>query len=198
MTWLLAVASETEEGEAVNPLIPHLAEIIVGLIAFGLLFFFLSRAVFPRFERAFRERTEAIEGGLERAERTQREAEALAAQYRQQMQEARADAARIRTEAQSERASIVEAARVEAQQEAERVAERSRAQLQADLAQVRAELSREVGQVAVDLAGRVLGENLADTDRTRRTVDRFLDDLEGGGVRATVGSGPASPDGAAR
>lgn len=193
MTSLLAAA----QGEEANPLLPAVPEILVGLVAFGLLYLVLSRAVFPRFERAFRERTEAIEGGLERAERAQREAEALAAQYRQQMQEARAEAARIRTDAQSERASIVEAARVEAQQEAERVTERGRAQLQADLAQVRAELSREVGQIAVDLAGRVVGENLADSDRTRRTVDRFLDNLEGGSVRTGVGGSP-NPDGAAR
>ena len=75
MTSLLAAA----QGEEANPLLPAVPEILVGLVAFGLLYLVLSRAVFPRFERAFRERTEAIEGGLERAERAQREAEALAA-----------------------------------------------------------------------------------------------------------------------
>lgn len=36
----------------------------------------LRRAVVPRFEKAFAERTDAIQGGMERAERAQREAEA--------------------------------------------------------------------------------------------------------------------------
>ena len=71
--------------------------------------------------------------------------------------------------------------------------ERARQQLQADLAHARAELSRDVGRIAVELAGQVVGENLADRDATRRTVDRFLEGLSdlapAGGVKAVpVGS----------
>lgn len=67
---------ELAAGEELNPLIPNTAEIIVGFIAFSLLYMVLRRAVVPRFEKAFAERTDAIQGGMERAERAQREAEA--------------------------------------------------------------------------------------------------------------------------
>lgn len=178
----LAVTSPGEEEggfwATAYPIIPHPAELIVGFIAFAILYWVVKTRVVPRFEQAYRERTEAIEGGLARAEQAQREAQALLTQYRSQLQEARNEAAQVRAEAQSERKAIVDAARLEAQDEAARVGERATAQIQAELAQARAELSRDVGRIAVDLAGRIVGENLADTDRTRRTVDRFIVDLE--------------------
>ncbi len=54
---------------APNPLLPHTAEIVVGFVAFGLLYFVMRRKVVPMFEKAFTARTEAIQGGIERAEK---------------------------------------------------------------------------------------------------------------------------------
>ena len=42
-----------------------------------------------------------------------------------------------------------------------------------------ASLRAEVGSLAVELASRVVGESLADEARQRRTVDRFLAELDG-------------------
>ena len=60
--------------EGANPLIPHTAELVVGFIAFSLLFLVLRSKVVPMFEKAFAERTQAIQGGMEKAERAQIEA----------------------------------------------------------------------------------------------------------------------------
>lgn len=169
----------TEAGEEPNPLVPHLSELIVGLVAFTLLFLFLRAKVFPVFERVFAERTAAIEGGLAEAKKEREEAHALLEQYREQLAEARTEAGRIRTEAQAERAAIVEEARVEARTEATRITEAATAQIASERQTVLAELRREVGGLAVDLAGRIVGESLEDEARQRRTVERFLDDLEG-------------------
>ena len=51
-----------------------------------------------------------------------------------------------------------------------------------------AELRRDVGGLAVTLASKVVGESLEDEARQRRTVERFLDGLEGS---ATSSSTPA-------
>ena len=82
--------------EGANPLIPHTAELIVGFIAFSLLFLVLRSKVVPLFEKAFAERTEAIQGGMEKAERAQVEAERALAQYTAQLNEARGEAQKIR------------------------------------------------------------------------------------------------------
>jgi F-type H+-transporting ATPase subunit b len=172
---VLAVA----EGEEPNPLVPHLSELIVGTVAFVLLLLFLSKKVFPAFEKAFAARTEAIEGGLAEAKREREEAAALLAQYKEQLAEARTEAGRIRTEAQAQRAQIVEEARAEARVEAARITEAATAQIASERQQVVAELRREVGGLAVQLAGRIVGESLEDEARQRRTVERFLSELEG-------------------
>ena len=167
-----------ESGEEPNPLVPHLSELIVGLVAFALLFLFLRAKVWPVFERVFAERTAAIQGGMERAEKAQQEAAAALEQYRAQLAEARDEAGRIRNEAQAQRAQIVEEARAEARAEAQRITEAAQAQVASERQQALTELRREVGTLAVELASRIVGESLEDEARQRRTVDRFLDSLE--------------------
>ena len=79
-------------GGEINPLIPHTAEIIVGLVAFTLLFLVLRAKVVPMFERAFAARTEAIQGGIERAEAAQVEAAQALASYKAQLADAKGEA----------------------------------------------------------------------------------------------------------
>jgi F-type H+-transporting ATPase subunit b len=193
---LLAVV---EGGEEHNPLLPAWYDILWSAVCFAIIFVAFWKFVVPKLKELEAQRIQGIEAKLEQAERDRAEAHALLGQYREQLTEARAEASRIRTEAQSDRKSIVEEARVEAQREAERVTERTHAQLQAELGQARAQLSRDVGRIAVDLAGRVVGANLADTEPTRATVDRFLDDLErstaSAGVPAGAGAAPGGSGG---
>ena len=79
-----------------NPLVPHTAELIVGFVAFTLLFLTLRKFVVPMFEKTFAARTEAIQGGIEKAEKAQREAQAALASYTAQLADARGEAQLIR------------------------------------------------------------------------------------------------------
>ena len=164
--------------EEFNPLLPHTAEIIVGAVAFLLLFLFLRKAVFPMFEKAYAARTEAIEGGIAKAEQAQAEAAAALEQYKAQLAEARSEAARIRDEARAEGKQIVDQLTAEARESASRITAQSEAALAAQRQQVVASLRTEIGTLAVQLAERVVGESLADDERARRVVDRFLADLD--------------------
>jgi F-type H+-transporting ATPase subunit b len=164
--------------EAHNPLIPPVGEIIVGLIAFAVVYFVFAKFVAPRFEQVFRARREAIEGGIERAEAMQAEARAALEQYRAQLAEARTEAAQIRDQARAEGQQILEELRTQAQEESARIVARGEEQLASARQSVVNELRGQIGALAVDLAGRVVGESLADDARRRGTVDRFLDQLE--------------------
>src|ERR671926_1798109 len=165
--------------EAHNPLIPPWGEIIVGTIAFAIVYFVFAKFVAPRFEQVFRARREAIEGGIERAEAMQAEARAALEQYRSQLAEARNEAAQIRDQARAEGQQILEELRVQAQQESARIVARGEEQLATSRQQVVNELRGQIGALAVDLAGRVVGESLADQARRSGTVDRFLAELDG-------------------
>jgi len=164
--------------EAHNPLIPPLSEIIIGLITFGILLVVLIKFVFPQMEKTFVARREAIEGGIERAEAMQAEAKAALEQYRAQLAEARTEAAQIRDAARAEGQQILEELRAQAQEESGRIMARGEEQLAANRQAVVNELRGQLGALAVELAGKVVGESLADEARRRGTVDRFLDELD--------------------
>jgi F-type H+-transporting ATPase subunit b len=165
-------------GEALNPLIPHTAEIIVGFIAFALLFLVLKSKVVPMFEKAYEARTNAIEGGMERAEKAQLEAERALSQYTEQLSKAREEAQTLREEARVQGASIVDELRAKAQEEAARITAAAHASIEAERQQAITSLRNEVGALAVELASKIVGEALDDQARQSRIVDRFLDDLE--------------------
>ncbi|MGY1608607.1 MULTISPECIES: F0F1 ATP synthase subunit B [unclassified Geodermatophilus] len=165
--------------ESANPLLPPLGEIIIGLIAFAIVLLVFFRFIAPRFEQVFRARREAIEGGIERAEAMQAEAKAALEQYRAQLAEARTEAAQIRDQARAEGQQILEELRTQAQEESARIVARGEEQLAANRQSVVNQLRGELGALAVDLAGRVVGESLEDEARRRGTVDRFLDQLDG-------------------
>jgi F-type H+-transporting ATPase subunit b len=166
------------EAEKLNPLIPHTAEIIVGAIAFSLLFFVLRSKVVPMFEKAFTARTEAIQGGIERAEKAQLEAQRALTQYNEQLSKAREEAQTLREEARVQGVSIVEELRAKAQEEAARITAAAHASIEAERQQAVTSLRNEVGALAVELASKIVGEALDDQARQSRIVDRFLDDLE--------------------
>jgi F-type H+-transporting ATPase subunit b len=172
---MLTLAAEENH----NPLLPPISEIILGFIAFAVVFFVFARFVAPRFEQVFRARREAIEGGIERAERMQAEAKAALEQYQAQLAEARTEAAQIRESARAEGQQILEELRTQAQEESARILARGEEQLAASRQQVVSQLRGEIGTLAVQLAGRVVGESLEDDARRRGTVDRFLDQLDG-------------------
>jgi F-type H+-transporting ATPase subunit b len=167
-----------------NPLIPHWPELIIGTIAFLIVFILLARVLMPRISKTLEERTDAIEGGLKRAEDAQTEANNVLDQYRAQLNDARHEAARLREQAREEAAQLVAQGRAEGAAERERIIATAAAQVDADRQQALHALRAEVGTLAVELASKIVGESLADEARQSRMVDRFLADLEGTGAAA--------------
>jgi len=161
-----------------NPLLPSWPEFIIGTILFVLVFGAMAKVLLPRIQKTLAERTDLIEGGLNRSEEAQAQAQELLDQYREQLAEARRDAARLREEAREQGAQIIAEMREQAQAEARRVTEAAQAQIQAERQQALTSLRSEVGTLATELASRIVGESLTDTARQGRMVDRFLDELE--------------------
>src|SRR6185437_9796179 len=156
-----------------NPLIPHWPELIIGTIAFLIVFILLARVLMPRISKTLEERSDAIEGGLKRAETAQTEANKVLDQYRSQLADARQEAAQLVAQGRAEGAA-----------ERERIIATAAAQVDADRQQALHALRAEVGTLAVELASKIVGESLADEARQSRMVDRFLADLEGTGAAA--------------
>ena len=161
------------------PVLPHLGELIFGFLVFAILYVVVARKVVPRLEQIFEERTAAIQGGIEKAEKAQEEAAKALEEYQAQLTEARAEASRIREEARAEGATIIAEMRDRAQAEANRIAAAAQQQIQAERQQAVVQLRGEVGRLATDLASRIVGESLDDHVRASGVVDRFLAEIEG-------------------
>ena len=175
------LAAEGGEGgfwEDAYPILPHPGELIIGIICFAIIYFLAKRYVVPRLEVMLAERQKLIEGGIERAEAMQAEAKAALEQYRAQLAEARNEAAQIRDHARAEGQQILEELRTQANEESARIVARGEEQLATQKQQLVNELRGQIGTLAVDLAGRVVGESLAEDARRRGTVDRFLAELD--------------------
>lgn len=160
------------------PLGVPIGELIISIIAFAVLVFVLAKYVWPMFEKAYAARTEAIEGGIKKAEQAQNEAKAALEQYNQQLAGAREEAAKIREDARAQAQAIKDDMLASAKAEAERISAAGQAQLESQRAQIVAELRGDLGRTSVDLASKVVGESLQDDALKRRTVERFLADLE--------------------
>jgi F-type H+-transporting ATPase subunit b len=171
----LQLAQETSNE---NPLLPDVAELVVGGLSFLIVLYVLSRTLLPNIKKTLEERTNAIEGGIKRAEEAQAEAQRTLEQYRAQLAEARHDAARLREEAREQGAAIIAELREQAQGEARRITDAAHQQIEADRKVAFAQLKQQIGELSVQLASRVVGESLEDDARQRRVVDRFLDELE--------------------
>src|SRR4051794_11680294 len=141
---MLSIVQAAEGGD-VNPLIPAWQEIVLGLVAFGLLCFVLMKFVFPQMEKMFAARVDAIEGGIKRAEAAQAEANQLLEQYRAQLAEARTEAARIRDEARADAEGIRQDVLAKAREESDRIIAAGNEQLAAQRESIVRQLRAEVG-----------------------------------------------------
>ncbi|GAB3814325.1 F0F1 ATP synthase subunit B [Tessaracoccus terricola] len=165
-----------------GPLAPHhLSEVIVGIILMLLIFVVMWKFIVPAFEKMYEERSNQIEGGMQRAAAAEAKAEAALAEYNAQLSTAREEAARIREDAKNSGAQILAEARDKAAKESARILESGRTQLEAERSQLILQLRGEVGGLATTLAGKIVGESLSDDARANRTVDAFLAELESSG-----------------
>jgi F-type H+-transporting ATPase subunit b len=163
--------------ESKNPLIPAINELVWGTIAVLLLIAILWRTgVFKNIQKALADRTNRIQGEMERAERERQEADELLQRYRAQLAEARQEAARILEEARKNAEEVRKDLIARAEADAGRVVERAREEIQGERNRAISEIRGEAATLALDLAGRVIGESM-DDERHRRMIDRYLEQV---------------------
>lgn len=177
-----------------NPLLPGVPDLIYGGFVFVVVLVVFIVLVLPRLNTMLDARTDAIEGGLKRAEEAQQGAQAALERYNAQLAEGRAEAGRIRDQAREDakviRAELVEAANAEAV----RIIASAKTSIESERQSALVSLRAEVGTLAIDLASGVIGESLTSDKRSNDIVDRFLADLEASELsQATSTSQSATP-----
>lgn len=175
---LLALAGAAGGDAAPNPLLPANYDLLWSVVVFALIAIAFQHWILPKLTKILDARTEMIEGGIARAEAAQAEAATALKEYTAQLTVARAEAARLRDDARSEAAQILRGARASAVKDAEHVTALAVKQIEAERQQTIIALRSDVGALAAELAGRIVGEALADGARQQRVIDAFLDELD--------------------
>jgi F-type H+-transporting ATPase subunit b len=160
-------------------LYPHAAELIVGAVAFGVLFYFMWKWVIPRLNTLLDERRAQIQGQLESAEQTRQQAERELADYRSQLAGAREESNRIIEEARATAEQFRHDIQAKAEEESQLTVARAQDEIRAERDRVFNELRTQVGDIAVELAGRVVGAEL-DTKSHERLIDDYIDQVASG------------------
>ena len=184
----LVSAAEESTIDGKRLLLPEFYDIFWSAIVLLIIAVAFYKYVLPKFQVVLDKRTELIQGGLAKAESAQAEAAAALAEYHQQLQDARTEAAKIREDARTEAGQIVAESRTKAQEEAARIVETAHRQIEAERQQASVSLRADVGALATQLASKIVGESLADEARRSRVVERFLDELDEQ-TTATAGKG---------
>jgi F-type H+-transporting ATPase subunit b len=187
------IAAAADSGKTNNFLIPN-GTFIVELITFLLILAVLGKFVVPFVNKALVQRQEAIRLQFQEADEARARLEAAELEYRDQLASARADAARQRQEAHEQGARILADFKTKAEVESQRMIAAAHQHIEAERARTVAALRAEVGVLAVELAGRVVGESLTDNARQHRVVETFLAEIESRSGEA-VGSAVAGEQG---
>lgn len=166
------------EGESPNPLLPAGYDIIWSGLWFLIILVVVWKVALPRLTKMLDERSAAIEGNIAKADEAQKQAEAALEEYTRQLAEARTEAGEIREAAREDGKKIIAEAKETAASEAARLTATAHTQIEAERQTALVSLRSEVGSLALDLAGGVVGETLSDDARAAAVVDRFLADLE--------------------
>ena len=174
---IAVLAQETVSDK--EDLYPHASELIVGALAFAVVFVFMWKWVLPRVNALLEERRQQIQGQLESAEQTRHQAERELADYRSQLAGARGEATRIIEEARATAEQFRHDMQGKAEEESRLIVARAQDEIRAERDRVFNELRTQVGDIAVELAGRVVGAEL-DTKSHERLIDDYIDQVASG------------------
>lgn len=161
---------------------------IPALIGFAIVVFVLWRYAVPPVRRMMRKEQDAVRKQMADAEAARQRLEEAEAKYRDAVANARTEAAKIRDTARADSQRIVEEMRERAEREVERIRASGEQQLVTQRQQIVRELHTEIGEMATELAGRLVGEHMADQENRSASVDRFIDELEGMSAPSKGGS----------
>lgn len=147
------------------------------LVAFLVVFLLLAKFGFPVITKSVEERKNFIDESLRKAHEAQERLANIEKEGESILQEAREKQAQILREAAQTRDTIVEKAQEKARQEGARLMEEAKTAIEQEKNAAIADIRRQVAALSVEIAGKVLRQNLKDDKSQMDLIDRMLDDV---------------------
>jgi len=159
-------------------LVPEFGLVILQTIAFLLLMFLLAKFAWKPVLAAIKEREQSIDEALNKAELAKQEMTRLTAQNEELMKEARAERDRILKEAKTLKDNILHEAKNQAHTEGAKLIEKARIEIENQKKAALSELKNQVSSLSLDIAERVLRNQLDDKTKQQNLVASLLKDVE--------------------
>jgi F-type H+-transporting ATPase subunit b len=172
-----ATAGGTEEKSGSFLVSPDVGLMIWTLLVFGISLYLLRKLAFPRIQEALDKRQHMIEESIDVAQRTKTEAEALLAEYRERLKEARAQSDEIVAKARKSAETITRENADEAHVKREEMMAQARRDIEAETRRAIQEIRSEVADLTIAATEKVTRKTL-DTDDQRRLVEEALSELD--------------------
>ncbi|MEN8235430.1 MAG: F0F1 ATP synthase subunit B [Actinomycetota bacterium] len=167
-----------EEVSGIQLLLPHTDELVAGILAFAIIFFFVWKWAVPALNKTLEARQAAIRSEFESAEAAKVEAESLLTDYRDQLSGAKTEAEQIVEEARTAGDQVKADIVARAETEADQIKDRAQDEIAGERDRVAGELRRQVADLSIGVAEKVVGTSL-DDEAQRELIDRYIDDLGG-------------------
>ncbi len=147
------------------------------LVAFLVVFLLLAKFGFPVITKSVEERKNFIDESLRKAHEARERLDNIEKEGESILQEAREKQAQILREAAQARDAIVEQAQEKARQEGNRLLDEAKTAIAQEKSAAIADIRRQVAALSVEIAGKVLRENLKDDKSQMDLIDRMLDEV---------------------
>ncbi len=156
---------------------PGIGLMVWTLLVFGLTMLLLSRLAFPRISEALERRKRGIEESIDTAERTRTEADALLAEYRERLKEARAQAEEIVQRARQTADSHEHESKERGQEIVAEAAKRAERDIEAATKRALDDIRKEVADLTI-MATEKVTRKILDADDQKRLVEEALSELD--------------------
>jgi len=147
-------------------------------LAFLCLYFILAKWGWPYIIKSMDERADMIDKGVAYAQEAKHNLDNAKAEANKLLADARNEQAEILREAAKLRNELIEKARGDAADEAKKVSDAAQVRLEQARKEAEKQLRSEVGDLALQIAEKVIRRNIASDDAQRALVDQYLSEVE--------------------
>ena len=172
---LVALAAE-EENTGMKLLMPNMAEFVPACIAFLIIWFIMAKFAWPMVLKMMEDRESKIQGDLDSAQQANAEAAAAKDAAKAKLDEAQLKANEIIAEAKHDAEVLRADMLAKAQEESQAIIAKAHDVIDAERTKAIAELSGQVVDLSVEIAGKVIGESLS-VEQQRELAIKYLEEV---------------------
>ena len=146
------------------------------LVSFSILYLILRKFAWGPILGAVKEREESIKAALDAADNAKKEMENLKADNEKILNEAKTEREAMLKEAREMKSKLISDAENEAKAKAKSMVEAAKTAIQNEKNSAMNELKNTVVDLSVDIAEKLISEELADKDKQLKMIEEILDD----------------------